>query len=293
MTHNLKDSAAVAVVALYCCSGRSWGWQLGDNNAGGLTLSTRPELLAASPSGSPSSPGFLHAALAPASAALDRAAGEGRAAVAPRTGTLHRAGVAGGGGRPAADPRHRQFLYRSRRADHDLCHAGLGPQHRGRPGWAAGPRLCRLLRGRRLLLRACCRITSGLVSGSALPLAGLLAAAWGVFLGFPVLRLRGDYLAIVTLAFGEIIRLVITNWTSLTGGPNGIYDIPHPTLFGLTVQHGWRARHLLRFLRHRPGPVAAHHFSILHHPWRWRLLTNWVTLRLRRQPLGPGLGGAA
>ena len=59
-----------------------------------------------------------------------------------------------------------------------------------------------------------------------LPLSGILAACWGIFLGFPVLRLRGDYLAIVTLAFGEIIRLVITNWVSLTGGPNGLYDIP-------------------------------------------------------------------
>ena len=55
-----------------------------------------------------------------------------------------------------------------------------------------------------------------------LPIAGFLAACWGVMLGFPVLRLRGDYLAIVTLAFGEIIRLVLLNWQSLTGGPNGV-----------------------------------------------------------------------
>jgi len=55
-----------------------------------------------------------------------------------------------------------------------------------------------------------------------LPLAGMLAACWGVMLGFPVLRLRGDYLAIVTLAFGEIIRLVLINWQDLTGGPNGV-----------------------------------------------------------------------
>ena len=48
-----------------------------------------------------------------------------------------------------------------------------------------------------------------------LPLAGLLAALWGIMLGFPVLRLRGDYLAIVTLAFGEIIRIVLLNWTKL------------------------------------------------------------------------------
>ena len=62
----------------------------------------------------------------------------------------------------------------------------------------------------------------GLSFWVCLPLAGILAAFWGVLLGFPVLRLRGDYLAIVTLAFGEIIRLVIINWQNLTGGPNGI-----------------------------------------------------------------------
>ena len=66
-----------------------------------------------------------------------------------------------------------------------------------------------------------------------LPLAGIFAAFWGVLLGFPVLRLRGDYLAIVTLAFGEIIRLVLLNWQSLTGGPNGISSIPRPSFFGL------------------------------------------------------------
>ncbi|HMT14954.1 MAG TPA: DUF3382 domain-containing protein, partial [Aestuariivirga sp.] len=55
-----------------------------------------------------------------------------------------------------------------------------------------------------------------------LPIAGILAALWGMILGFPVLRLRGDYLAIVTLAFGEIIRIVLINWLSFTGGPNGI-----------------------------------------------------------------------
>ena len=52
----------------------------------------------------------------------------------------------------------------------------------------------------------------GLSFWICLPLAGILAAFWGIVLGFPVLRLRGDYLAIVTLAFGEIIRLVLINW---------------------------------------------------------------------------------
>ncbi len=118
-----------------------------------------------------------------------------------------------------------------------------------------------------------------------LPICGLLAAAWGIFLGFPVLRLRGDYLAIVTLAFGEIIRLVLTNWVDLTGGPNGISGIPHPSLFGLDFS-----------MAGGPGTVAGF-FNITPHPGQrtrylyfiilgLALLTNWVTLRLRKQPLG-------
>ncbi|AMQ88575.1 MULTISPECIES: high-affinity branched-chain amino acid ABC transporter permease LivM [Marinobacter] len=67
----------------------------------------------------------------------------------------------------------------------------------------------------------------------ALPIGALLAALFGLVLGFPVLRLRGDYLAIVTLGFGEIIRILLNNWTSITGGPNGIGGIPEPTLFGM------------------------------------------------------------
>ena len=67
----------------------------------------------------------------------------------------------------------------------------------------------------------------------ALPIGALLAALFGLVLGFPVLRLRGDYLAIVTLGFGEIIRILLNNMTNLTGGPNGIGGIPDPTLFGM------------------------------------------------------------
>ncbi|WP_263081682.1 high-affinity branched-chain amino acid ABC transporter permease LivM [Endozoicomonas sp. Mp262] len=67
---------------------------------------------------------------------------------------------------------------------------------------------------------------------SMLPLAALLSALFGALLGFPVLRMHGDYLAIVTLGFGEIIRLVLNNWTAFTGGPNGV-SAPAPTLFGL------------------------------------------------------------
>ena len=66
-----------------------------------------------------------------------------------------------------------------------------------------------------------------------LPLSALLAAGFGVLLGFPVLRLRGDYLAIVTLGFGEIIRLILENWNALSFGPSGIAGISKPWCFGL------------------------------------------------------------
>ncbi len=65
----------------------------------------------------------------------------------------------------------------------------------------------------------------------ALPLSALVAVAAAIILGLPVLRLRGDYFAVVTLGFGEIVRLVVTNWTQFTGGPNGITGITRPTLF--------------------------------------------------------------
>ena len=116
-----------------------------------------------------------------------------------------------------------------------------------------------------------------------LPIAGFLAACWGVILGFPVLRLRGDYLAIVTLAFGEIIRLVLLNWQSFTGGPNGISGIPRPSFFGIsftTDEKGFAATFGLEFTpTHR---IVFLYYVIL----ALALLTNWVTLRLRRLPVG-------
>ncbi len=69
----------------------------------------------------------------------------------------------------------------------------------------------------------------------ALPIGGILAAVFGVLLGYPVLRLRGDYLAIVTLGFGEIIRLVLENWNEFSFGPSGIKNIPKPGFFGMEL----------------------------------------------------------
>jgi branched-chain amino acid transport system permease protein len=127
--------------------------------------------------------------------------------------------------------------------------------------------------------------TYGLGFWTTLPIAGLLAALWGVMLGFPVLRLRGDYLAIVTLAFGEIIRIVITNWVSLTNGPNGISGIPRPTLFGLQFNAAGGPGSFADFFGLEPSPthrVVFLYYVIL----GLALLTNWVTLRLRRLPMG-------
>ena len=127
--------------------------------------------------------------------------------------------------------------------------------------------------------------TFGLGFWTCLPLAGLLAAFWGMLLGFPVLRLRGDYLAIVTLAFGEIIRVVLLNWTQLTGGPNGISGIPRPTLFGLKFTLGDGPDTFAGFFHLTPSityRVAFLYYVI----FGLALLTNWVSNRLRRLPLG-------
>ncbi|RJQ49593.1 MAG: branched-chain amino acid ABC transporter permease [Nitrospiraceae bacterium] len=75
----------------------------------------------------------------------------------------------------------------------------------------------------------------GLGFWSALACTLVFTSAAGFLLAFPALRLRGDYLAIVTLGFGEIIRLVLNNWDSLTHGPNGISNIPSPFLAGFEL----------------------------------------------------------
>ncbi len=125
--------------------------------------------------------------------------------------------------------------------------------------------------------------TFGLSFWICLPLAGILAAFWGMLLGFPVLRLKGDYLAIVTLAFGEIIRLVLLNWQHVTGGPNGISGVPRPSFFGIPLtpaDDGLAALLGIEFSStHR---VVFLFYLIL----ALALLTNWVTIRLRGLPIG-------
>jgi branched-chain amino acid transport system permease protein len=117
-----------------------------------------------------------------------------------------------------------------------------------------------------------------------LPLAGILSAFWGVLLGFPVLRLRGDYLAIVTLAFGEIIRLVLINWKEVTEGGFGISGITKASLFGLyefnAKPDGFAATFGL-------APSSAYYKIFLYYLiLALCALTAYVTIRLRRLPIG-------
>jgi branched-chain amino acid transport system permease protein len=125
--------------------------------------------------------------------------------------------------------------------------------------------------------------TFGLSFWILLPLAGTLAAFWGILLGFPVLRLRGDYLAIVTLAFGEIIRLILINWVPVTNGYAGISGIPRPTFFGIPFNasdEGFAARFGLEF-------TPLHRTIFLYYViLGLALVTAYVTVRLRRLPVG-------
>ena len=125
--------------------------------------------------------------------------------------------------------------------------------------------------------------TFGLSFWICLPLAGILAAFWGMILGFPVLRLRGDYLAIVTLAFGEIIRVVLINWTDLTNGYAGIASIPKVTFFGLPFTDEDDGFAAMFHLEYSPIHRTIFLFYLI---LCLALLTNFVTLRLRRLPVG-------
>jgi len=118
-----------------------------------------------------------------------------------------------------------------------------------------------------------------------LPVAGILAAFWGLILGFPVLRLRGDYLAIVTLAFGEIIRLVLINWKAFSGGSAGISSIPKVTLFGL-YSFDVSAPNNFAKAFHLAASSAYYKVFLYYLILLLALLTAFVTMRLRRLPIG-------
>jgi len=127
----------------------------------------------------------------------------------------------------------------------------------------------------------------GLTFWECLPIAGLLAASVGVLLGFPVLRLRGDYLAIVTLGLGEIVRIVLINWDNFTGGPNGIGNIPRPSFFGLPFQRnapeGTQTFHTLFGLEFSPD----HRIIFLYYVILvCALATVAFSTRIRRLPIG-------
>jgi branched-chain amino acid transport system permease protein len=108
----------------------------------------------------------------------------------------------------------------------------------------------------------------------------------GALLGFPVLRMHGDYLAIVTLGFGEIIRLVLNNWVSFTGGPNGV-SVPAPTLFGL--EFGRRAKdggvpiHEFLHISYNPNLKFIFIYAVL---CLVVLLVLFIKHRLTRMPIG-------
>lgn len=118
-----------------------------------------------------------------------------------------------------------------------------------------------------------------------LPMAGILAALWGVILGFPVLRLRGDYLAIVTLAFGEIIRLVIINWTELTKGTFGISGIAKASVFGIWTFDVGKANNFAKAFG-LPMSSAYYKIFLFYVILALCILTAYVTMRLRRMPIG-------
>ena len=118
-----------------------------------------------------------------------------------------------------------------------------------------------------------------------LPLAGLLAALWGVILGFPVLRLRGDYLAIVTLAFGEIIRLVLINWVALTNGSFGI-QTPRITFFGLPFTSPSGGTTFSSLFGLSSNPTVHRSIFLYYTILALALLVAFVTQRMRRLPVG-------
>lgn len=129
--------------------------------------------------------------------------------------------------------------------------------------------------------------TFGLSFWICLPLAGLFAACFGLVLGYPVLRLRGDYFAIVTLGFGEIIRIILINWAPVTGGPNGINNIPRPSFFGYPFDRsppdGQTSFSQLFGIDYSPTQRIVFLYLLI---LALALVVNLISTRLRRLPLG-------
>ncbi len=128
-------------------------------------------------------------------------------------------------------------------------------------------------------------LSFGLSFWICLPLAGLFAACFGILLGFPVLRLRGDYLAIVTLGFGEIVRILLINWQSLTGGPDGLIGVPRPTFFGLEFRIGDDSGSFAGFFG-TPFSPAHRIFFLYYLALALVLFTVFFAQRIRRLPIG-------
>ncbi|MCG5072616.1 high-affinity branched-chain amino acid ABC transporter permease LivM [Paraburkholderia tagetis] len=128
----------------------------------------------------------------------------------------------------------------------------------------------------------------GFTFWECLPLAALASATFGFVLGFPVLRLRGDYLAIVTLGFGEIIRLLLNNLTSITGGPDGISSIPKPTVFGFEMARRASVEGAKTFNDLIGIEYSGEHMVIFLYLLALVLVafTLFVTSRLLRMPMG-------
>lgn len=122
----------------------------------------------------------------------------------------------------------------------------------------------------------------------ALPLAGAVAALFGFVLGFPVLRLRGDYLAIVTLGFGEIIRLLLINLNDWTGGPDGISGIPKPTVMGFEMSRNASVEGGTTFHQLMGWEFSSVHMVIFLYlmALMLALVTLWISNRLIRMPIG-------
>jgi branched-chain amino acid transport system permease protein len=127
----------------------------------------------------------------------------------------------------------------------------------------------------------------GLDFWETLGFAGIFAAIFGIVLGFPVLRLRGDYLAIVTLGFGEMIRVTMLNWVDFSNGPAGINNVPYIDFFGVPFKRnppeGTHSFHTLFGLDYSTGQKL---FFMYYVVLFLSLFICFVAVRMRKLPIG-------